>query len=769
MKQQPKTCRPMLVSIISMVACIAVLIGATFAWFTETQSNKTNRIEAGTLDITAQWYDVQSTDATYTITETGMPSGIAARSYTYTFADAGTDFASTTSGAMIEESNWRSGSVNAKLIEITNHGSLDATIALNAVAVDGGLQDALWFDFIPVTEGTTTFTFTAQPIATLASVVSATPVELLAATDGTESKLQFILVYGMLDSAGNTYQNTEYTADITITATQQGEENNVVYASSIDDITALNTATDATDKTVILLCDIISDEDVTLTTNVNFDLNGYTLQVGSFSMVTDIYCTVDIANGIIKATKGDFVIDVPAGTVTFTNLVGAVKDGVGEVVFDASYSTLNLVGTIGFVQLDENNELTDTLVDVIVQEETRVVVATTSSIVLVPQNDVIIEDNRSDVDEDAVLVTNGTITVMVNEGVTGVEIFNTDATASNIVTEGDGLKDTTVDGESQATADVDGVKYGSLADAVAAVGEGSTLTLLKDVTLSEPFTITTSTAFTFDGGNHTISYTYGATSNLTDYAALRLGASTNITLQNLTISTDHMALATCGTTVIDQLTVVGDGYYGIACYGAAQVYIKYADVTVTGMALTSSDATSYATLSCIVDDGVYTTTEDYWNKCPIYWTGAGSLTINGGTFTGSTDSSNGAAGLYAKNGIITVNGGTFTAKDGLKLEYSSSETDKMEVTINDGVFTGVSRSGIYLSSWTSTSPTSLAITGGTFIGENASYLAFKGTANDYENVSISGGSFNEDVPATYLAAGYTATVSGDYWVVSKSE
>lgn len=51
MKETKATKRALLASILSMMLCIAILIGSTFAWFTDSVTSGKNTIVAGTLDI----------------------------------------------------------------------------------------------------------------------------------------------------------------------------------------------------------------------------------------------------------------------------------------------------------------------------------------------------------------------------------------------------------------------------------------------------------------------------------------------------------------------------------------------------------------------------------------------------------------------------------------------------------------------------------------------------------------------------------------------
>ena len=51
MNNTKTTKRALLSSVIAMLVCITMLIGTTFAWFTDTASTAVNKIQAGTLDI----------------------------------------------------------------------------------------------------------------------------------------------------------------------------------------------------------------------------------------------------------------------------------------------------------------------------------------------------------------------------------------------------------------------------------------------------------------------------------------------------------------------------------------------------------------------------------------------------------------------------------------------------------------------------------------------------------------------------------------------
>ena len=67
----------LIVSIMAMLLCVAMLVGTTFAWFTDTASTAVNKIQAGTLDIELQYQKADGTweDAEGKTLDFKKPSG----------------------------------------------------------------------------------------------------------------------------------------------------------------------------------------------------------------------------------------------------------------------------------------------------------------------------------------------------------------------------------------------------------------------------------------------------------------------------------------------------------------------------------------------------------------------------------------------------------------------------------------------------------------------------------------------------------------------
>ncbi len=58
------TKRALLTSVLAIVACVAMLIGSTFAWFTDTAGTAVNKIQAGNLDVKLEYKNADTTEFT---------------------------------------------------------------------------------------------------------------------------------------------------------------------------------------------------------------------------------------------------------------------------------------------------------------------------------------------------------------------------------------------------------------------------------------------------------------------------------------------------------------------------------------------------------------------------------------------------------------------------------------------------------------------------------------------------------------------------------
>ena len=102
------TKRALLTSVLSLTLCFAMLLGTTFAWFTDTVTSSGNVIQTGDLKVKMEW-------------EEGNVA----------LADAAWKDAS--AGPIFNNKNWEPGRVEAKHIKITNVGTLALKFELNII------------------------------------------------------------------------------------------------------------------------------------------------------------------------------------------------------------------------------------------------------------------------------------------------------------------------------------------------------------------------------------------------------------------------------------------------------------------------------------------------------------------------------------------------------------------------------------------------------------------------------------------------------------
>ena len=219
------TKKSLLASGASLLLSAALLAGSTFAWFTDSVTNTGNVITAGNLNINAYAYDVDMTNGTQTVKIPGVYDG---KEISFEAVDKGQNL-KTDPQAIIDEKLWEPGKSNAKLLTVKNDGSLAAKVKVEFDVEDGGLMDALWFDFIQVKDGAATGSFQKKPMSDLAKLGSATEISV-----GAGGSVSFVLVYGMKEEAGNEYQDKTFSADVTVLAKQDTVEKDGFGSSDYD-------------------------------------------------------------------------------------------------------------------------------------------------------------------------------------------------------------------------------------------------------------------------------------------------------------------------------------------------------------------------------------------------------------------------------------------------------------------------------------------------------------------------------------------------------
>ena len=208
------TKRALLASLLSLVICISMLVGSTFAWFTDSVTSANNIIQSGNLDVTMEWKDA---------TTTGKQ---------LTYKDAST-------GAIFNYDLWEPGYVEAKNVKISNVGSLALKYNVNIVANGevSALADVIdvFFaegEYILANREMTELT----KIGTLREVLADTPDNMTGDLTAGNSDIVTIALK-MRETAGNEYQGLSIGTDfkVVLMATQDNVEKDS-FDKNYDDI-----------------------------------------------------------------------------------------------------------------------------------------------------------------------------------------------------------------------------------------------------------------------------------------------------------------------------------------------------------------------------------------------------------------------------------------------------------------------------------------------------------------------------------------------------
>ena len=103
--------RGFLLSALALCMCFALLLGTTFAWFTDSVTSSNNIIASGDLDVTMSWADGKADPAA---NET-------------VWKDA-------SEGAIFNYDKWEPGYVEVRHIKIANEGTLALKYKVNIIA-----------------------------------------------------------------------------------------------------------------------------------------------------------------------------------------------------------------------------------------------------------------------------------------------------------------------------------------------------------------------------------------------------------------------------------------------------------------------------------------------------------------------------------------------------------------------------------------------------------------------------------------------------------
>lgn len=274
------TKKSLLASGLSILICVALLLGTTFAWFTDSVTNSGNEIQAGTLKI-------------------GLDTG-----------DAETLFTSD------ENFLWEPGRSQKATATVSNEGSLwlKYTMSFENVKTTGDADITNVLDVYLVDSNADSLD-NAQRLGTVAELMTAGSFGAKDAvlapkgytgTDGTSTQ-SFTVVIKMQEGAGNAYQGTGVTFDITVVAAQYTKETDGFGSDQYDNQANYPVRASVGDNDSLM--DALDHTDVPVEINLTNSLSNVT----KFNVTGDVTLNMDkntlkssssIVGATLKVTEG---------------------------------------------------------------------------------------------------------------------------------------------------------------------------------------------------------------------------------------------------------------------------------------------------------------------------------------------------------------------------------------------------------------------------------------------------------------------------------
>ena len=317
MNNKKSTKRALTSSILSLVLCIAMLIGSTFAWFTDNVTSANNKIQSGSLKVDLELLDKDS-NTWISLKENKDP--------------------------IFSYENWEPGYTDVKILKVENEGTLALKWVAKFVSTFK-LSDLANVIDVYVKEDVTTYPVERAEIETWTNVGTvANFVNSIAETTTGELEAGASETLGialkMQESAGNEYQEMDLGGafDIMIMATQLTSEEdsfNKMYDDSAEFTAEINTfkatlaAAQAGDTVTLNLTHdayIGNGERMIAPTGVNIVVNGNgnTIYANSAAVVFGVKqdSNMTIKNvTILGSTTDDAIISQNNGEGTAVNIV----------------------------------------------------------------------------------------------------------------------------------------------------------------------------------------------------------------------------------------------------------------------------------------------------------------------------------------------------------------------------------------------------------------------------------------------------------------
>ncbi len=327
MNSHKQTKRALLTSVMALVMCVVMLVGTTFAWFTDTASTSVNKIEAGNLDVQLLMKDGED--------------WVSAEGKTLSFLQKQADGTVKQNADILWEPG---GTYSLPALKVVNNGNLNLKYKIEITGIKGSakLNEVITWT---MKLGNDEFVIGSEHV-------------LNAATANTESAAILTISGKMQETAGNTYMNEKIDGiAITLKATQAvGEydsnddqyDRDAQYPSVVTVTPNTIPSPFEANTTYFFAAGNYGDQHFVITDKENVTLIGMTgakfdsLQISSIDYVnSSIEQEVDLDNSTLTV-KGFEVTNVLDITVSDKNVV-AEDNTAGSIKIKTNVSCDNIV------------------------------------------------------------------------------------------------------------------------------------------------------------------------------------------------------------------------------------------------------------------------------------------------------------------------------------------------------------------------------------------------------------------------------------------
>ena len=325
MNESTKTKKALRGSLFALFLCIVLLIGTTFAWFTDTASTGVNKIQAGNLDVELQYND------------NGTWKNAEGQILNFKTAD----------NRPADQILWEPGcTYELPELRVVNNGNLALKYKLKVTGIEGDKKLNEVIDWTMTTSNKETFDIDRE--------------HSLAAKNGDTAAFDTFTLKGhMQESAGNEYQNESIEGiSITVYATQDTVENDSFNNQYDKDATTDFTPVSSTDELKAVFKDAKAGEnvnvsltkDVTISNNelavVNETQSGIGVGVGDININANGHTikTTNSGTRCVKIECSDTVrnITISNAKIVSESTVGNTSENRGIQIFSVNNATINL-------------------------------------------------------------------------------------------------------------------------------------------------------------------------------------------------------------------------------------------------------------------------------------------------------------------------------------------------------------------------------------------------------------------------------------------